>query len=181
MQAQLRATPKQVRFFEENGYLLLEDILSKKEVDQYAEIYNRFLDGTINTGKNRGDLGVGLGESGKVEFITQIMWPSDFLPELLQMPYHRRVLDFSRDLLGKDLAFDFDMMINKAPGTNIPTPWHQDAAYWIDMPDTRAVSCWLALDNTFIENGCMWYVPGSHVKEIRPHRFAGKAGGAERQ
>jgi phytanoyl-CoA hydroxylase len=178
MQPQLRATPKQVRFFEENGYLLLEDILSKKEIDQYAEIYNRFLDGTIDTGKNRGDLGDGLGESNKVESITQIMWPSDFLPELLQMPYHRRVLDFSRDLLGKDLAIDFDMMINKAPGTNTPTPWHQDAAYWISMPDTRAVSCWLALDNASIESGCMWYVPGSHVKEIRPHRFAGKEGGA---
>jgi ectoine hydroxylase-related dioxygenase (phytanoyl-CoA dioxygenase family) len=178
MQTQFHATPDQVKFFEENGYLVLKDILSKEEVKQYDVIYNKFLDGTIDTGKNRGDLGDGLGKPGKVESITQIMWPSDFLPELLLMPYHQRVLSFCRGLLGNDLAIDFDMLINKAPETNTPTPWHQDAAYWINMPDTRAVSCWLALDNAVIDNGCMWYVPGSHVREIRPHRFAGKEGGA---
>jgi ectoine hydroxylase-related dioxygenase (phytanoyl-CoA dioxygenase family) len=76
------------------------------------------------------------------------------------------------------MAFDFDMLINKAPGTNTSTPWHQDAAYWINMPDTRAVSCWLALDDAYVSNGCMWYVPGSHLKEIRLHHYAGKEGGA---
>jgi ectoine hydroxylase-related dioxygenase (phytanoyl-CoA dioxygenase family) len=73
---------------------------------------------------------------------------------------------------------DFDMLINKAPFTDTPTPWHQDAAYWIDMPDKRAASCWLALDEATVENGCMWYIPASHLKPIRPHRFAGKQGGA---
>lgn len=172
------ATPDQVRFFNENGYLVLYDILSKDETDQYSILYDNFLDGTIDTGKNRGDLGDGLGKPGPVESITQIMWPSDFVPELLRMPYHRRILAFCQDLLGKDMAIDFDMLINKAPLTNTPTPWHQDAAYWINMPDTRAVSCWLALDNAVVDNGCMWYVPGSHLKAIRPHRFAGKEGGA---
>jgi len=178
MQTPRYATPGEISFFEKNGYLVLEDILSKSEAEHYAGIYDQFLQGIIDTGKNRGDLGAGLGNPGKVESITQIMWPSDFYPDLLQMPYHQRVLAYSRDLLGQDMSFDFDMLINKAPGTNTPTPWHQDAAYWINMPDTRAVSCWLALDNAFIENGCMWYVPGSHTRAIRPHRFAGKEGGA---
>ena len=178
MQKQYGVTPNQLEFFNHNGYLVIENILTKEEVDQYAEIYDKFLNGTIETGKNRADLGDGLGKPGKVESITQIMWPCDFMPELLQMPYHMRALTISRDLLGKDMAIDFDMLINKAPGTNTPTPWHQDAAYWINMPDKRAVSCWLALDNAIIDNGCMWYVPGSHTKEIRPHRFAGKEGGA---
>jgi len=172
------ATDDQIGFFTKNGYLVLENLLSAQEVSLYADIYNKFLDGTIDTGKNRGDLGDGLGKTGKVESITQIMWPSDFMPELLQMTYHRKALAFCRELLGADLNIDFDMLINKAPGTNTPTPWHQDAAYWINMPDTRAVSCWLALDNAFVDNGCMWYVPGSHVKETRPHRYAGKEGGA---
>ena len=42
----------------------------------------------------------------------------------------------------------------------------------------RAASCWLALDPATLENGCMWYSPGSHLSPVRPHRFAGKAGGA---
>jgi ectoine hydroxylase-related dioxygenase (phytanoyl-CoA dioxygenase family) len=76
------------------------------------------------------------------------------------------------------MAIDFDMLIDKAPMTNTPTPWHQDAAYWIDMPDRRAVSAWVALDEATVDNGCMWFVPGSHLNPLRPHRQAGKGGGA---
>lgn len=178
MQNHSDVSEEQIRFFKDNGYLLIEDIISKEEVQLYSKIYNDFLDGTIDTGKNRADLGEGLGKSGKVEAITQIMWPSDFMPGLLEMSYHKRVISIARELLGEDIDFDFDMLINKAPGTNTPTPWHQDAAYWINMPDTRAVSCWMALDHAFKENGCMWYVPASHLKPLRQHRYAGKAGGA---
>ncbi len=173
-----KVSAHQIRFFNENGYLLIEDIISPKEVHIYSDIYNGFLEGAINTGKNRGDLGAGLGNPGKGESITQIMWPSDFMPQLLSMPYHERVLAISRELLGDDMDFDFDMLISKAPETNTPTPWHQDAAYWINMPDTRAVSCWMALDHATKDNGCMWYGAGSHKLPLRPHRFAGKEGGA---
>jgi ectoine hydroxylase-related dioxygenase (phytanoyl-CoA dioxygenase family) len=178
MTDKIRVTPEQIKRFNEQGYLLVEDIISPEEVLAYSEIYDKFLDGSIDAGKNRADLGDGSGKSDKVEAITQIMWPSDFMPALLEMPYHHRALSISRDLLGEDMDFDFDMLISKAPETNSPTPWHQDAAYWINMPDRRAVSCWMALDNSTKENGCMWYVPGSHKLPLRPHHFAGKDGGA---
>ena len=177
-QTDYKVSARQIKFFNENGYLLIEDIITPDEVQIYSDIYDSFLNGSISTGKNRGDLGAGLGNAEKGEAITQIMWPSDFMPQLHHMSYHTRVLSLSRDLLGDDIEFDFDMLISKAPETYTPTPWHQDAAYWINMPDTRAVSCWMALDYATKDNGCMWYVPGSHKLPLRPHRFAGKAGGA---
>ena len=177
MQSSFSVTAQQVKSFSDNGYLLIENIINETEVEAYKEIYNKFLDGTINTGKNRADLGAGLGDNTKTENITQIMWPCDFAPELLQMPYHTRTLSIAKELMGEDMEMDFDMLINKAPNTNTPTPWHQDA-YWINMPDKRAVSCWMALDEAVKDNGCMWYGPGTHLKELRLHRFAGKEGGA---
>ena len=173
-----KVSAAQIAFFDENGYLLVEDIINPEEVLIYSGIYDSFLNGSINTGKNRGDLGAGLGNPDKGEAITQIMWPSDFMPQLLEMSYYKIVLSISQDLLGEDMAFDFDMLISKAPETNTPTPWHQDAAYWINMPDTRAVSSWMALDYATKDNGCIWYVPGSHKLPLRQHRFAGEAGGA---
>lgn len=170
--------PEQIEFFNRNGYLIVDQIISADEVTQYRDIYDNFLNGKIDAGKNRSDLGVGLGESKKVENITQIMWPSDFVPEVLQKGYHQRALKIAQQLQGADLGMDFDMLINKAPHTNTPTPWHQDAAYWINMPDKRAVSCWLALDNATLDNGCMWYVPGSHLQPLRQHTSAGGKGGA---
>jgi phytanoyl-CoA hydroxylase len=178
MQSLFHITPQQVELFNKNGFLVVENIINETEVKKYREIYNRFLDGSINTGKNRSDLGAGLGDNIKTENITQIMWPCDFAPELLAMPYHMRTLSIAQELMGKDMEMDFDMLISKAPNSNTATPWHQDAAYWINMPDKRAVSCWLAIDEAVKDNGCMWYGPGSHLQELRKHRFAGKEGGA---
>ena len=168
----------QIEFFNANGYLVIENIIDSEEVSTYKQIYDRFLDGSIDTGKNRSDLGDGLGDTKKTENITQIMWPSDFVPELSSMPYHMRAASIARQILGDDMEMDFDMLINKAPGTNTPTPWHQDAAYWIEMPDKRAVSFWMALDEAKKDNGCMWYIPHSHLEQLRIHRYAGKKGGA---
>jgi len=67
------------------------------------------------------------------------------------------------------MALDFDMLINKAPHTDTPTPWHQDAAYWMKMPDKRAVSCWIALDDVYEENGCMWFIPKDDDLGILEH------------
>jgi ectoine hydroxylase-related dioxygenase (phytanoyl-CoA dioxygenase family) len=68
------------------------------------------------------------------------------------------------------------MLIDKAPGSATATPWHQDCAYWISMPDRRAASCWVALDDAIVDNGCMWYIAGSHLLPIRSHWPAGKGG-----
>lgn len=171
-------TLEQKAFFEENGYLIVNNIISPEDLKKYQYLYNKFLDGTIDTGKNRTDLGVGLGDNKKGENITQIMWPSDFVPEVLNMSYHQNALAIAKHLQGDDMAMDFDMLINKAPNTGTITPWHQDAAYWINMPDKRAVSCWLALDKATIDNGCMWYVPGSHMLALRTHHSAGGKGSA---
>ncbi|WPU92840.1 phytanoyl-CoA dioxygenase family protein [Mucilaginibacter sabulilitoris] len=171
-------SPAEKAFFEKNGYLVVENIISAEELRNYCEIYDQFLNGTIDAGKNRTDLGVGLGNNKSVENITQIMWPSDFFPPLVDMAYHKQSLKLAKELEGEDMAMDFDMLINKAPHTATITPWHQDAAYWINMPDKRAVSFWLALDEAILDNGCMWYVPGSHLLPLRTHRSAGGAGSA---
>jgi phytanoyl-CoA hydroxylase len=168
----------QIAFFNDNGYLVVEDIITPDEVELYKAIYDDFLSKKIEVGANRSDLGDGLGKSKTKENITQIMWPSDFVNGMLEMPFHQRALAISRELIGNDAEMDFDMLINKAPQSDTITPWHQDEAYWLNVPDKRAASCWLALDTATINNGCMWFVPGSNLKEVRPHRFAGKEGGA---
>lgn len=171
-------TDEQSLFFKENGYVVIQNLLTQEEVEVYRKIYDDFLSGKINVGKNRSDLGENLGDNDKVENITQIMWPSSFIETMETMPYHKKALQIAKELMGDDIEMDFDMLINKAPYTNTTTPWHQDAAYWIDLPDKRAASCWLALDEATPDNGCMWFVPGSNRLAIRPHRYAGKVGGA---
>lgn len=174
-------SPKEVASFEENGFLMVENLLTQEEVEFYRQLYEDFLSNKIDSSQFRSDLGghAADGDKKKVgELITQIMVPGRIVPELLTKPLHKKSLEISRLLLGDDIELDFDMLIDKAPNTNTATPWHQDRAYWLSMPDTRAVSCWVALDKAIKDNGCMWYVPGSHKLPVRPHAPAGKGGGA---
>jgi len=163
-----------IAFFKAEGYLVVENLLSAQELEYYSSLYDSFLSNKIDATKYRSDLSGG--ENDTVEKITQIMVPSKLVPDLLGMVYHKRALNIAQELLGNDMDLDFDMLINKAPNTDTITPWHQDAAYWIDMPDKRAASCWMAIDPAFKENGCMWYTPKSHLKPLLPHEQTGNKG-----
>ena len=148
-------------------------MLSLEEVAALRTIYDELLQDKENTAHLRSDLaGADGANDKKVERITQIMRPSSVNPDLLANMAYKIALQWAKDLLGDDMELDFDMMINKAPYTDTPTPWHQDAAYWIDMPDKRAASCWIALDKVFEENGCMWFIPksDSEMATILPHK-----------
>ncbi|MDJ0465862.1 phytanoyl-CoA dioxygenase family protein [Streptomyces sp. H27-C3] len=157
--------------FANDGFANVGEVVSAGDLEVYRSIYDRLLSGDIKAGDKRSDLGshVPLKE-GVQENITQIMWPSALYPPLRDLPLHEKALSVARELIGADAELDFDMMIHKAPHASVATPWHQDAAYWVDMPDRRAVSIWVALDDAGLDNGCMWYVQGSHQQPIRPHR-----------
>jgi phytanoyl-CoA hydroxylase len=174
-------TPAMAEEFNRKGYLVVPNVLNESEINDYRVIYEKFLNNQIDASRYRSDLG-GFAKTDDAnepkEMITQIMLPGRVFPELLSMKLHTLSLSMAKELLGEDMELDFDMLIDKAPHSATPTPWHQDCSYWITMPDKRAASCWTALDDAIIDNGCMWYVEGSHLGEVRKHRPAGKGGGA---
>ena len=53
-----------------------------------------------------------------------------------------------------------DQALFKPPFGN-PTAWHLDNPYW-SFSSKDALSVWVALDDATTQNGCMYYVPGSH-------------------
>uniref|UniRef100_A0A1I8IXG9 Phytanoyl-CoA dioxygenase family protein n=1 Tax=Macrostomum lignano TaxID=282301 RepID=A0A1I8IXG9_9PLAT len=161
--------------FDNDGYAVVRGVLTPSEVALLGELYDRLLSGSIDASSHRHDLGntQAVQNAKFKENICQIMWPSLFVQGLADTcPARQRLRLLARALLGPDMDFDFDMMLAKPPQSNTPTPWHADAAYWLDMPDKRAVSCWLAVDATWLDNGCMWFGPGSHRRPLLPHRSA---------
>ncbi|MDB4581608.1 phytanoyl-CoA dioxygenase family protein [Draconibacterium sp.] len=168
-------TQQEIDFFEENGYLIIHNLISEEALEEYQNIYNDFISGKIDVGANRRDL-KGEDKESNAESITQIMVPSKQFPSLKTTSYYKKISEIAHKLLGEDLEIDFDMLINKPPFSNAITPWHQDCAYWIDMPDKRAISAWMPLDKATLDNGCMWYVPGSHKLSMRKHESTAKNG-----
>ncbi|MCM4162197.1 MULTISPECIES: phytanoyl-CoA dioxygenase family protein [unclassified Arenibacter] len=157
--------------FIKDGFIKIEHLITQEEVDSLRTIYDGLLGDKVKTAHLRSDLaGADNSTNSRVERITQIMRPSTIAHELINNSAYKKAEQWAKDLLGEDMELDFDMMINKAPYTNTPTPWHQDAAYWIAMPDKRSASCWIALDKVFVENGCMWFIPKTEDNAILPHK-----------
>ena len=152
-----------------DGFIVLPQLTAPEELAAISRLYNDFLADKYDLNGFRSDLSGDYSPGKKVEKITQIMRPSLIVDELMRTATYARAIRIARQLMGDDMAIDFDMMIDKAPGTNAVTPWHQDAAYWPRMDDKRALSFWIALDRADRENGCMMYVPGSHLEPLRPH------------
>lgn len=160
--------------FEEDGFLVIRGVLEAAELSIYQDIYSRMLSGDIDTRLHRHDLGNNIPQQSAAlkENICQIMWPSLYVRHLDQGPAHQRCQAAARVLQGPDMAHDFDMCICKSPHSNAETPWHCDQGYWLDLPDKRACSCWIAISATTLDNGCMWFAPGSHRQPMRPHQPA---------
>ena len=166
-------TKQQQSLWRKNGFLVINNLIDNDEIKLLRTYYEDFLSGKIDTDGHRSDLS---GRNMGQEKIIQIMRPSLLLKGLNKSVLHQNCLRISRLLLGADMQMDFDMLIDKSPYSNTITPWHQDQAYWIELPDKRALSCWVALDNTNVDNGCMWYIPGSHLKPLRPHQQINDSG-----
>jgi phytanoyl-CoA hydroxylase len=150
------------------GFSAIENFVPHQEMKLLHDIYNTLLEDTERTKGLRSDLS-GINQETKKERIVQIMTPSSLMPDLRQTETYTRATATAKAYLGSDMELDFDMMINKPANSLAETPWHQDAAYWIKMPDKRAVSIWIALDATSVENGCMWFLPRNQ-ETIVPHR-----------
>jgi len=161
---------KRLKFIKD-GFIKIDQLITLEEVDTLRAIYDSLLQDKAKTAHLRSDLaGSKKEDSKKVERITQIMRPSTISSELLKSSTYKKALYWAKELLGEDMELDFDMMINKAPHTNTPTPWHQDTAYWIALPDKRSASCWIALDDVIEENGCMWFIPKKEGQPLLAHK-----------
>jgi non-heme Fe2+,alpha-ketoglutarate-dependent halogenase len=66
-----------------------------------------------------------------------------------------------RDLLGENVVGWGSHFFCKMPHDGKKVAWHQDSSYWPLTP-SKAVTVWLAVDNTDVENACMRFVSGSH-------------------
>ena len=71
--------------------------------------------------------------------------------------------DLARRILQTDqIVLLMDNLIWKPPNTQQKIEWHQDFAYW-PLSSPQGLTFWIALDETSQSNGCMSYIPKTHL------------------
>lgn len=80
-------------------------------------------------------------------------------------------------ILGGSVRFWHDQLFSKPAKHGGVVAWHQDYSYWTRTVPIAHLTCWIALDDSTVENGCLQYVPGSHRWNLLP--ITGLAGNME--
>jgi hypothetical protein len=69
-----------------DGYFKIDGLLEPQMVAPYQDLYNRLLTGEIDASRHRHDLGTHEDRKQKSdENVCQIMWPSDYIPGIMQV------------------------------------------------------------------------------------------------
>ncbi len=159
--------------FRADGYVHLRGVLSPDELAEIEAVYDRFLRGEIAVaGKDFNDMTTGEhGGDATTYAIVNVMLPRRYHPQWKDNIFEHRARSIAEQLCGEGMEIDFDQLLAKHPGREDAVfGWHQDQAYWIDTDDRRTATCWLAVEDSTVANGCMQFLPGSHREPVRPHR-----------
>ena len=80
-------------------------------------------------------------------------------------------------LLDADVRFWHDQLFYKPPKHGGGVAWHQDYSYWSRTTPMAHLTCWVALEDATLANGCLHYIPGSNQWDLLP--ITGLAGDME--
>lgn len=161
-------TPEQVEFYRINGYLAGPRVLSDEEIGILKARIDDILAGRLpfpehllgeTTQKSRAK-----GQLPSVKVVNLFRHDTVFRSVL----HNRLVSTLAHDLMEGPVRLWEDQMIYKPPfDENAAVGWHQDYTYWDQVGPPELGTCWIALDDATVANGCMFVVPGSHRWKFR--------------
>ena len=162
-------------FFHEFGYLEIERMTTDEEVEWMRTAYDAF-EAAPRTGfpDQLFDVARPYGSTEEPE-LGQLLFPERRVTGIADTAMYRngrRVAARLLDVPERDVEH-WGHIIFKPPYVGAATPWHQDEAYWTADLSYHAVGGWTALDDTTVDNGCLWFVPGSHKGGVLAHRHMG--------
>ncbi|HWM65634.1 MAG TPA: phytanoyl-CoA dioxygenase family protein [Steroidobacteraceae bacterium] len=166
-----RLTAEQLADFRRDGFLCVENLTTRDEIESLIEAYDRLF--TEKRGWEAGDLFdmVGRDDLNKGLSLPQMLWPSRYEPLLRQTRLYESAHSLAQQLLGPKLENILEHAISKPASKGAATPWHQDDAF--SRPGTgfvEAISIWMPLQDVDVGSGCMQYIKGSNHGPLFDHR-----------
>ncbi len=162
-------TEDQIRSYAEDGFLLVEHFLDDKELTIWREAVTEAIEhrggrklpgGGAKTGEDDG-INKESDYYGKVFDQMLNLWQTN--DKMKKLMLDRKLGEMVAKLAGWDgTRIWHDQALIKRPWAN-PTSWHLDTPFW-SFSDRRALSVWIALDDATLENGCLYFIPGSFHK-----------------
>ena len=164
-------TPEEIERYRRDGFIMFDGFLTPAELEEWREALaeafeirkNAVLPGQIERAPDN-----------YVEKIFQQrlnLWMD--CPKMSKIMLEGTLGRLAATLAGVDAMRIWHDQALVKPAWGRPTDWHMDNPYWsFASPD--AISVWVALDDATPDNGCLYFVPGSHKVDPRGNPDIGK-------
>lgn len=151
----------QIDQFDEQGFIVVDDFLDSDELSTWR----RYVDEAVTARQDRklANSDAPSGDSYYDKVFTQrlnLWMDHDGVRELM---VDVRLGRMAAELARVDgIRIWHDQALIKEPWAN-PTGWHLDNPYW-SFSSQQSISIWVALDDVTRDNGCLYFLPGTHKK-----------------
>lgn len=164
---QYRLSEEQLRFYKTNGYIAGIQILNEDQVEQLREQLTDLLDpgweGNHLFHEYHSNEST---DPSRVLFHALGAWRAK--PGFHDILWHPAFTVPASQLVEGPVRFWHDQLFCKPAQDGGVVAWHQDYSYWTRTQPMCHLTCWIALDDATVANGCLHYIPGSHQWELLP-------------
>ena len=158
--------PAQRAFYFDNGYLLLDRVLTDDRLSGLRAAADQIVAATGSLTSSTPTIGLHPDHTAQRPMLTGIFNVDEESDAIWRFVSNSELTDIVGDLLGPDLRFHHTLLFFKRPGRHFG--WHQDIAYY---PHTNAspLTVGVHLDDCGPKNARTVVIPGSHNGELFDH------------
>lgn len=176
---------EQRKFYEDNGYIVIRNLVPKEKLDVYRERFEQICRREVEIPGLTIMRDVAIARSEFVpgeQAVTKLQefQNDDVLFGYCELP---EIIKYVQTFTGKEVKAMHTMLINKPPDPGKKTsrhPLHQDLHYFPFRPADRVVCSWTAMQKVNRENGCLVVLPGTHKGELLQHDYPEWEGGVNK-
>ena len=160
-------TQTQIDQFDNDGYVIVNDIFTSDELKELVVITDEAQADAVAYLASQPNERIAISEIGAITFAAQI---ASRKPEIGKFVKNTKIMGACRDLIGPDVRMYHDQAVYKQIEKPRRFPWHQDNGYLFVEPQ-HYLTCWIALNDVTIENGCPQIISGLHKNGTLSHYF----------
>lgn len=170
----MQLTKEQIEQFNQDGFLLIKDFAPSTLCDEILEKAKKHLETKTAPIETEAQYLEANDETNTVRRLRQVYQREDIFKEWMTYPKIRPIL---KQLFNEDVVLTLahhNSIMTKMPKESSRTSWHQDRRYW-NFENDDLISVWLSLDDEYIENGLLEFIPGSHKLKLEIEQFDEKS------
>lgn len=155
-------SPEQIHQFDEQGYVILDRILTPEELERVHRARERVYRGEYNGDRRPPALRQRVTPLGATDSVHWILNARVLDSDLWALATNARLGEIAARLLKTPSVSILEDQLLDKPGPGAPVNVHQDYSYWLFSRSTRLITCWLALVDMTAALGPVEVIPGSH-------------------